>query len=75
MWKTHHTSRITIGGFLMDWFSIQGIRDEVRKINWPKRKELSRNTIIVLSFIVFFAAYFMLTEVIISWFLRLIKVF
>ena len=59
----------------MEWFSIQGIKEEIRKIQWPTQKELRKSTIIVLGFIVFFAAYFMLTEVVLSQFLRLVKVF
>lgn len=59
----------------MSWFSIQGIKEEIRKIQWPKRNELVKNTGIVITFIAFFSVYFLLTEVLISQFLKLVKVF
>lgn len=54
----------------MSWFSIAGIKEEVRKISWPTRKDMSRNTLIVVSFILFFVAYFVLTEVVLVWALK-----
>ncbi len=59
----------------MSWFSIAGIKEEIRKISWPKRKDMVSNTTIVVGFLLFFAAYFMLTEVILIWLLEnLVKV-
>lgn len=58
----------------MSWFSIKGIKEEIRKIQWPKRKELSKNTVIVLSFVLFFAVYFVIADGLVSQFLRLIGV-
>ena len=56
------------------WFSIQGIKDEIRKIIWPKRKEMVSDTVTVLSFIGFFIVYFLITEIVISAILRMLKV-
>lgn len=56
----------------MSWFSIAGIKEEIRKISWPKRKDMSRNTTIVLGFILFFVAYFLLTEIVLIWALNLL---
>lgn len=58
----------------MSWFSIAGIKEEIRKIKWPTRKEMTRNTTIVVSFILFFVAYFLLTEVVLVAALRLIGI-
>lgn len=41
-----------ISGFLKDVVS------EMRKVSWPKRKELTRYTIVVLVTVVFMALYF-----------------
>lgn len=54
----------------MSWFTLAGIKEEVKKISWPKRKEVVSNTTIVIGFLLFFAAYFMLTEVVLVWALK-----
>lgn len=59
----------------MSWFSIQGIKDEVRKIVWPTRKQMGKDTVTVLAFIAFFIVFFLFSEIIISQILRLLKVF
>lgn len=41
-----------ISGFLKDVVS------EMRKVSWPKRKELTRYTIVVLTTVIFMAVYF-----------------
>lgn len=50
----------------MSWFSIAGIKEEVRKIQWPSFKEVSRNTRITVVFILFFVVYFILTEFVLA---------
>ena len=59
----------------MNWFSLVGIKEEIRKIQWPKRKEMTQYTVSVLGFVSFFAIYFLILEVVISYILRLLKVF
>lgn len=54
----------------MSWFSIAGIKQEVKKISWPKRKEMINSTTIVIGFLLFFAAYFLLTDVVLVWVLN-----
>ncbi|HSI68456.1 MAG TPA: preprotein translocase subunit SecE [Planococcus sp. (in: firmicutes)] len=48
---------------------------EMRKVSWPKRKELTRYTIVVLSTVIFMALYFAVIDAGISevfrWFLAL----
>ena len=39
---------------------------EMRKVSWPRRKELTRYTIVVLSTVVFMAVYFGLVDLGIS---------
>ena len=58
-----------IGGFLGKVVS------EMRKVSWPKRKELTRYTVIVLTTVVVMALYFSVIDLGISsvlrWFLAL----
>ncbi|MDE8328818.1 preprotein translocase subunit SecE [Erysipelothrix rhusiopathiae] len=58
----------------MAWFSFAGIKEEIHKIKWPTRKEMTRNTTIVLGFVLFFVAYFLLTEVVLVAALKLIGI-
>jgi preprotein translocase subunit SecE len=39
---------------------------EMRKVSWPRRKELTRYTIVVLSTVVFMAVYFGIIDIGIS---------
>ncbi|HZJ87273.1 MAG TPA: preprotein translocase subunit SecE [Erysipelothrix sp.] len=59
----------------MGWLTIAGLKEEIRKIEWPKRKQMVSDTITVLGFIGFFVVYFLITEFVITQFLRLLKVF
>jgi len=45
---------------------------EMRKVSWPKRGELTRSTITVLSTVVFFAVFFSILDFGISELIRLI---
>ena len=58
-----------ITGFLKD------VVAEMRKVSWPKRKQLTRYTIVVISTVVFMAIYFGLVDLGISevmeWYLAL----
>ena len=53
----------------------KNVVSEMRKVSWPKRKELTRYTIIVLSTVIFMALFFALVDTVISelfrWFLAL----
>lgn len=58
----------------MKWFSIGGIKEEIRKIHWPSTKEMSKSTLVVLTFVVLFAIYFFITEFVLVALLRLIGI-
>lgn len=49
-----------ISGFFKD------VMSEMRKVSWPKRKQLTRYTIVVLATVAFMAVYFALTDLGIS---------
>ncbi|QNF28737.1 preprotein translocase subunit SecE [Metabacillus sp. KUDC1714] len=46
------------------------INREMKKVSWPKRKELSRYTIIVLSTVIVTSAFFAIIDLCISFFIR-----
>lgn len=60
-------------GKIGDFF--KNVVSEMRKVSWPKRKELTRYTIVVLSTCIFMALFFALVDTGISelfrWFLAL----
>lgn len=43
---------------------------EMRKVSWPKRKELTKYTVVVLSTVIFMALFFALVDTGISGFFR-----
>ncbi|MBE1553135.1 preprotein translocase subunit SecE [Sporosarcina limicola] len=45
---------------------LKAVGSEMRKVSWPKRKELTRYTIVVLSTVAFMAVYFGLVDLGIS---------
>lgn len=47
-----------------------GVMSEMRKTSWPKSKELTKYTIVVITTVVFFAAFFALADLGISELLR-----
>ncbi|MBB4825328.1 preprotein translocase subunit SecE [Sporosarcina luteola] len=54
---------------------LRNVVGEMRKVSWPKRKQLTRYTIVVISTVVFMAIYFGLVDLGISqvmeWYLAL----
>lgn len=54
---------------------LKQVVSEMRKVSWPKRKELTRYTIVVLVTVVFMSVYFGVTDFGISklmdWYVRL----
>ncbi|WP_197489698.1 preprotein translocase subunit SecE [Rossellomorea aquimaris] len=50
----------------------RNVASEMRKVSWPKRKELTRYTITVISTVVFVALFFAVIDLGISELMRLI---
>lgn len=57
-----------------DWFSIKGIRAEMKHITWLTKKELLKNTGIVVAFCVVFGAFFYLSDGIIALIFRMLRI-
>lgn len=58
----------------MKWFSLSGISKEIKRIRWPKTADLTSNSAEVILFCVFFGAFFVVCEFVITFILRLIGV-
>ena len=48
------------------WFSINGINKEIKKIRWPKPKDLLTSSVQVIIFTLFFGLFFVLCELLVS---------
>jgi preprotein translocase subunit SecE len=51
---------------------LQQVRSEAAKVTWPTRKETMITTAMVLVMIVIASLFFLLTDSVISWMLRLV---
>lgn len=54
----------------MKWFSFNGIMKEIKKIRWPKKEELAKDSVRTIIVIAFFALFFVLCEFVVSFFLN-----
>ena len=59
---------------MLKWFSLSGIFTEIKRIRWPKQNEVLHSSLVVVVFIVFFGAFFVISEATIAFFLRLIGI-
>ncbi|MDE6952614.1 MAG: preprotein translocase subunit SecE [Erysipelotrichales bacterium] len=49
-----------------EWFSIKGVRTEIKNIHWLTKKELMYNSVVVLVFCFLFGVYFYGSDAIIA---------
>ena len=49
-----------------DWFSLKGIRSEIKKVSWLSKKQLAQNSAIVLLFCFVLGVYFFAGDAIIA---------
>ena len=42
----------------LKWFSLKGIRQEIKNVHWLTKKELARDAFVVLAFTVILGVYF-----------------
>ena len=59
---------------MLKWFSLSGIFTEIKRIRWPKQDEILHSSLVVVAFIVFFGAFFVVSEAAIAYFLRIIGI-
>ena len=55
----------------MKWFSIQGIKEEIKKTRWPKKDDMVKNSKTAISFIIVFAIYFVVCDFLVAQFLKI----
>ena len=55
-----------------EWFSLKGIRSEIKNVHWLTKKELLQNSVIVLIFCFVFALYFYGCDAIIAFILKVL---
>ncbi len=53
-----------------DWFSISGVRSEIKQVSWLSKKELAKNSAIVLLFCFILGIFFFLGDAVIAAILR-----
>ena len=53
-----------------DWFSISGVRSEIKQVSWVSKKELAKNSAIVLLFCFILGIFFFLGDAVIAAILR-----
>ncbi|MBQ7889546.1 MAG: preprotein translocase subunit SecE [Erysipelotrichaceae bacterium] len=58
----------------MKWFSLSGISKEIKRIRWPKVKDITENTGEVLLFVAAFGAFFIVSDLVITFILKLIGI-
>ena len=58
----------------MKWFNLSAIFKEISKIRWPKKEDLLTNSVQVIIFVAFFAIFFLLCQLVVSFILKTIGV-
>ncbi|MEA5026632.1 hypothetical protein SDC9_89706 [bioreactor metagenome] len=58
----------------MKWFSFSGIFEEIRKIRWPKKEDMWKDSQTVIIFIVGFGLYFVICEFVVAKFLSVLGI-
>lgn len=53
-----------------EWFTIKGVRSEIKNIHWLSKKELVQNSAVVLVFCVLFGIFFFGSDAIIAFILK-----
>ncbi len=69
MRKTYFAQRNEVGGIDVkfgDWFSLKGIRSEIKRISWLSKKQLAQNSAIVLLFCFVLGLYFFAGDAVIA---------
>jgi preprotein translocase, SecE subunit, bacterial len=55
---------------IKEWFSIKGVRQEIKKISWLSKKELAYNSLVVLLFCFLFGLFFYGSDAVIAMILK-----
>lgn len=55
---------------IKEWFTIKGVRSEIKNIHWLSKKELVQNSAVVLIFCVLFGFFFFGSDAVIALILK-----
>ena len=55
---------------IKEWFSLKGIRSEIKKVSWLTKKQLAENSAIVLLFCFVMGVYFFAGDAVIAFILK-----
>ena len=58
----------------MNWFSFDGIAKEIKKIRWPEKGDLMKDSMQVIIFTFFFGVFFVCCEFIVTLILKVLGV-
>lgn len=58
----------------MSWFTIEGLKKELKRIRWPKPKQLGIDAFTVLFFTASFGVFFVLCDLFGSAFIKLVGI-
>ena len=56
---------------MFKWLSINGLKEEAKKVRWSKKADMVKDTQTVLTFIVLFGVYFVVCEYLAAAFLSI----
>ena len=54
----------------MKWFSIDGVKTEIKRVRWPKGEDLLQYTSIVLVFTIAFGIFFIASDFVVAWVIK-----
>ncbi|MCF0231548.1 MAG: preprotein translocase subunit SecE [Enterococcus sp.] len=57
-----------------DWFSIKGIRSEIKRITWLSKEQLIKDSGIVIAFCLVFGLFFYLSDGIIAIIFKMLRI-
>lgn len=58
----------------MKWFSVSGIQKEIKKIRWPNKKEMAKDTTTALVFMFLFGVFFVASDFVIAALLKILGI-
>jgi preprotein translocase, SecE subunit, bacterial len=58
----------------MKWFSIEEIKKEIKRIRWPNKEEMTKDTTTTMIFMVAFGAFFVVCDFIVALLMNVLKI-
>ena len=58
----------------MKWFSLKEIGKEIKKIRWPNRDEMTKDTMTTFIFMIAFGIFFVVCDIIVANLMDILKI-